>query len=324
MSPPRVRSGIAFALTCLALLSVLPVISNARPGDFPALAFATYLSLWQSIFGLPLFLAGLRGPDRGLFGKTVPRPLRRRTLGLSVLTGILFGLATLLYVLGVERAGAASAAVAIQAYPLFAILWESLFLGRRKTPRELALTGLMLAALYYLGTGGSGRIDGLSPWFLASLGVPLLWSIAHVIIKEEFARSPITPAQVTFLRVALSALFLGAATLAVAPGTLAAALAPRHQAYAAAMGLVYYLELVFWFHAVRHIDVSFASSITTPWPAVTMVLAALLLAEPIAPYQVAAFAVVAACIWGLTLAGLRKAAAPVPAIPDRPRPGKTP
>ena len=43
------------------------------------------------------------------------------------------------------------------------------------------------------------------------------------------------------------------------------------------LGLVYYLELIFWFYAVRHIDVSVASSITVPWPALTMVLAVLVL-----------------------------------------------
>lgn len=97
----------------------------------------------------------------------------------------------------------------MQACPVFAILWESLFLKRRKSMIELLLTAVLIVALSYLGTGGSFRIDGFSPWFLLALGVPLLWSIAHVIIREELGRTPVTPAEVTLLRVAVSTLFLG-------------------------------------------------------------------------------------------------------------------
>ena len=103
-------------------------------------------------------------------------------------------------------------------------------------------------------------------------------------------------------------LMLGALMLVIDPGALMdAALRPDFQVFAALMGLVYYLELVVWFYAVRHIDVSLASSITTPWPAFTMVLAALVLGDRIEPYQIVTFVVVAACIYGLTWAGLRKA-----------------
>ncbi|MEO1193861.1 MAG: DMT family transporter [Pseudomonadota bacterium] len=224
----------------------------------------------------------------------------------ALFTGMLFGLSTYLFVLGVEKAGAAKAAIAIQAYPLFAILWESLFLKRRKTPVELLLTGLLIATLYYLGTGGTFLLSGLSTWFLLCLGVPLLWSIAHVIIKEELGKTPITPAQVTFFRVAISTLFLLAVLAVEGSAALSAGILAVPQVLSALMGLVYFLELIVWFYAVRHIDVSFASSITTPWPAITMVLAVPLLGDRIETYQVLALLVVIACIYGLTLAGLRK------------------
>ena len=77
-------------------------------------------------------------------------------------------------------------------------------------------------------------------------------------------------------------------------------------AYAIGMGLVYYIELIVWFYAVRHIDVSLASSITTPWPALTMVLAAIFLGDPIQNYQLSALAIIGVCIYGLTLTSLRK------------------
>ncbi|MCP4317928.1 MAG: DMT family transporter [Hyphomicrobiales bacterium] len=307
LTSPSVGKGIALSLISLSLLGVMPVISNLRPSDVGALSFAFALSVWQVIFALPVFGFELKSGTMGIFGVDLSQRERTRMIAVALFTGGLFGLSTYLYVLGVEKAGAINAAIAIQAYPLFAILWESLFLNRRKSAVELTLTAVLIGTLYFLGTGGSFRMSGLSPWFLVSLGVPLLWSVAHVIIKEELGRTPITPAQVTFFRVAISTVFLFAVLAVAVPSGVAVGLSTIFQPMSALMGLVYFLELIVWFYAVRHIDVSLASSITTPWPALTMVLAAFFLGDAIETYQIVALLVVVACIYGLTLAGLRKA-----------------
>ena len=307
LASPSVGKGIALSLVCLALLGTMPIISNLRPSDIGALSFAFALSVWQTVFAAPVLALELRNGTRGIFGLDLPGRERRRMILVALFTGALFGLSTYLYVLGVERAGATNAAIAIQAYPLFAILWESLFLKRRKTAIELALTAILIGSLYYLGTGGTFRLSGLSPWFLVSLGVPFLWSIAHVIIREELSNTPITPAQVTFFRVAISTLFLLAIVAVAVPSGVGLGMSAVFQVMSAVMGLVYFLELIVWFYAVRHIDVSLASSITTPWPALTMMLAVPFLGDRIEAYQIVALLVVVACIYGLTMAGIRKA-----------------
>ena len=304
---PSIGKGIALSLVSLILLGVMPIISNLRPSVIQALPFAFALSVWQVIFAFPVFGLELKNGTKGILGIDVSRRERRRMIAIALFTGGLFGLSTYFYVLGVEKAGATNAAIAIQAYPLFAILWESLFLKRRKSPVELALTAVLIVTLYYLGTSGTFRMSGLSPWFLVSLGVPLLWSIAHVIIKEELGRTPITPIQVTFFRVSISTLFLLAVLVITVPAGIATGIDAILQVASAIMGLVYFLELIVWFYAVRHIDVSLASSITTPWPALTMVLAFVFLGDEIEFFQIWALIVVVACIYGLTLAGIRKA-----------------
>ncbi len=308
MTQDRSRAGLSFAFVCLLLLGVMPIIADGRPLAFDALNFAFFLSAWQLLFSLPLPLRELRSPHKGIFDAGLPPDLKRRTVAIILLTGAAFGLSTYLYVLAVEKAGPVGAAIAIQAYPLFAILWETLFLKRRKSALELLFTLMLLAALCYLVTGGTWRVERFTPWFLAALGVPFLWSIAHVIIKEVLDRTPITPAQVTFFRVLVSTLFLGLVSLAVSgPSGLSEALrSSEFQAFALIMGLVYYLELIFWFHAVRFIAVSVASSITVPWPALTMVLAAVFLGDTIEGYQIVAFAVVVASLYGLLFAGAKK------------------
>ncbi len=298
--------GIALSLVSLILLGIMPIISNLRAADVGALSFAFALSVWQVVFAAPLFVWEMRSGSKGIFSLDLSRREQGRMALVALFTGALFGLSTYLYVLGVENAGAANAAIAIQAYPLFAIFWETVFLKRRKTVVELGLTGVLLGALYYIGTGGTFMMSDLSPWFLVSLGVPLLWSIAHVIIKEELTKTPITPAQVTLFRVVLSTLFLLAVLVVVVPSGFDAGFSAVFQTMSAIMGLVSFLELIVWFYAARHIDVSLASSITTPWPALTMVLAVPFLGDTIEAYQVVALLIVVVCIYGLTHASLRK------------------
>ncbi|MGB0695139.1 MAG: EamA family transporter [Rhodospirillaceae bacterium] len=302
---PSIGKGILLALICLVLLGVMPIISNMRNAEIDALSFAFALSAWQVVFALPVFAWELRQGPVGVLAQSQTRQQRSRMVLVALFTGGLFGLATYLYVLGVEKAGAVNAAIAIQAYPLFAILWETLFLKRRKTALELGLTLGLILTLYVLGTGGTGRMEALSPWFLVSLGVPLLWSIAHVIIREELTKTPITPIQVTFFRVLLSTLFLLIVLAVLVPSGLSNGFAALFHGISVLMGLVYVAELFVWFYAVRHIDVSLASSITTPWPALTMMLAVPFLDARIELYQIGALVVVGACLYGLTWASLK-------------------
>ncbi|GAA4503162.1 EamA family transporter [Gluconacetobacter tumulicola] len=169
---------------------------------------------------------------------------------------------------------------------------------------------LVLAAPYFLATKGTWRPDGLSPWFVLALAVPALWSIAHVILREALASTQVTPHQVTVSRLAVSVALLFPLTLAIdgSGPTFSAAFDGRFQVFAIAMGLAYYLELIVWFNAMRHIDVSVASSITVPSPAVTMVLASALLGESVTGAQIAALTAVFLRLLGLVVAGLRKKA----------------
>lgn len=300
-------TGIALALISLLLLGGLPIISDRKPDSFDALVFAGYVSLWQLVCSTPGFLLERRGRASRPPGEFTRLPAQRRLAVLMIATGVMFGLATAMYIQGVDRAGAVSFAIALQAYPVLAILWETLFLGRGKSRPELFFTAVMIAALYVAGTEGRWTIEGFSPWFLFALGVPLLWSVAHVTLKEVIDATGITPSQIVFSRLLISTIFLWAAALiAGGPHDLVAALGDRRfQAFAVVMGVVYYLELINWFYAVRHIDVSLASSITAPAPIVTMLIAAVFLGDSVEMYQIVVMTVVVASLLGLIRAGSR-------------------
>jgi len=304
--------GISLAFICLFILGFMPIISNSRPFEFGALSFAFFLSVWQLLFSLPLLFRELMFSNKGIFKARLPARLKRKTIVIVVLTGVIFGLSTYAYVLALEKAGVISAAIAIQAYPLFAILWESLFLKRKKTVLELIFTFSLLGALYYLATNGTLRIAGISYWFVFALIIPFLWSVAHVIIKQALGKTPITPVQVTFFRVLVSAIFLLVVLMAVTdPASIMRDMNNYgFQKFAMIMGLIYYVELIFWFYAVRYIDVSVASSITVPAPALTMVFAVLFLNDTVETYQLITLCAIILSVYGLLFAGKRRSLQP--------------
>ncbi|MFX0077140.1 MAG: EamA family transporter, partial [Candidatus Hermodarchaeota archaeon] len=254
---PNRTIGVLLSFISLFLLGILPIISISRPMTLNVLNFAFFLSLWELICSLPLFFMELRKKNSGIFQKTLSLESRKKTFLVMGVTGVIFSASTFLYVLAFETAGTITAAIAIQTYPLFSILMEFLFFKKKKKVAEILFTLIMIIGIYYLGTEGTWLVIGFSPWFALALTVPLLWSVAHVTIKNTLDTSPITPNQVTFFRVIMSSVILFFINLIFyGPNNLFYGLFNvEFQIFGFLMGLVYYLELVNWFYAIKHVEV---------------------------------------------------------------------
>lgn len=299
------KKGILLSFISLLLLGVLPIIANSRPDDLSALSYAFYLSLWELVCSLPLLFIELKSHDKGIFARDVEPPVRKKSYLIMAVTGVIFSISTYFYVYSFEKAGTVSAAIAIQTYPLFSILWESIFLKKRKRWDELLFTGLIIVGIYFIGTEGTFAIQDFSIWFCVALITPFLWSIAHVTIKNTIDQSPISPNQVTFFRVLISSFLLFLLSMFIdGPQSVFGGLINfEFQKYAFLMGFVYYLELVNWFYAVKYVNVSVASTITTPTPVLTMILAVIFLSEKILVYQIIGMVVVFIALYGLIWRG---------------------
>jgi len=287
------------------ILGAMPVLSNARPTELGGLTFAIWLTIWQLVAALPLFAIERAGAKRR--GKAGAPKLPATALAVALLTGVLFGLSTWMYVVAAEKAGPVNMIIALQAYPLFAMIIEAVFLKKRKTAAEIGFTLLMIGAIVYLTTGGTFRLSEISWWSAFAVAIPMLWAVAHILVRQVLVCAQVTPNQITISRLAISGVFLLAIYGAtVADGTLGAALTDlSFQRAAIVMGVAYYAELILWFNAVRHIDVSLASSITVPAPAVTVLIAVVILGDTVQPYQILAMCVAVAAMYGLLLAGRR-------------------
>ena len=161
----------------------MPILASVRPAGASSLIFTVWMTLWQLVSALPLLLRERAAGHRRLLGKIAP-DRRRRTVTIALITGAMFGISTLMYVVAAERAGPVNMAIALQAYPLFAIAIEAALLGKRKNAAELACTGLMIAALLYLVTDGTFMPTDVSWWSVFALGIPLIWSLAHILLSR--------------------------------------------------------------------------------------------------------------------------------------------
>jgi drug/metabolite transporter (DMT)-like permease len=172
----------------------------------------------------------------------------------------------------------------------------------------MTFTLVIAASMVYLGTQGTWHLSTISGGFWLALVVPLLWSIAHVIIKEMMNAAAITPSEVIVTRVLIAALFLGFACLFMqgTGGLLTTGTNWKFQLVALLMGFAYYLELFFWFTAVKYIDVSKGASITAPAPAVTVLLALVLLGQKLHDYQITALVLVVGSVVGLIRYGRKE------------------
>ena len=298
---PNKKLGLVLSFICLLLLGIMPIISNSRPMTLNAADYTLFLSFWQVIFAVPLFSLSIIKPENGIFDKKIPAELKKKTMLVIPVIAVIFLFSTFLYVLTFEKAGTINAAIAVQSFPVFTILLETFLLSKKKNAKELVFTGVLIVALIYLGTGGTFILENMSFWFLLALGVPFLWSVAHLTLKHFMEKSALKPEQVIFFRVGIISVLLFI-TLLIFEGPdvlIKEFLNPVFQFYAIAMGLVYYVELYNWFHAIKNIEVSIAGSITTPTPVVTMVLAILFLNEILLSYQLIALIIVCLSLYGI-------------------------
>lgn len=296
--------GIAYAFLCLLLLGIMPILSASRPAGADGLIFAIGMTLWQLVFALPVSLAEAAS---GRAGASLRQGLRGRQGVIALVTGAIFTVSTLMYVVAAERAGPVNMVIALQSYPFIAMVLEAAIQGKRRSAAEIGWTLLMVVALIYLVTGGTMRPDRLSAWTAFAVGIPVLWAIAHMMLKHVMETTRATPAQVTISRLAIAFVLLLAVQMAFGrQGALTTALASVdfHKAVMA-MGLAYYLELLLWYGAMRHIDVSLGSSVTVPAPAVTILVTVVMLGGTVALWQVAAMVVITGALYGLLWSGRR-------------------
>lgn len=265
--------GSNWPLLKLLLLELPPLSARGVSGVAAGLGFA--LGAW--IFGV-----SLRVPT-GMW----PRLLLATALNVTAWMGLAtFGLTWL---------GASEGAIVAYTVPVWTALFAWPVLGERPTARRLAALILSLAGVVVL-FAGQGLEIGLekAPGIALMAAAPLLFALGTVLGKRHpLAMPPVAAVAWQVGLGCLPLLLLGFAFETQRWGTLSAqGWACMAWMTAVPLGLAY----LTWFEAIKRVPATFATVAMLLAPMVGVAGAAIFLAEPFGPREVAALA--------LTLAGV--------------------
>jgi len=262
----REALGTALALIGMFIYGLEPVVIKSNPSN--PISFAAFSALVAAILLWTSLL--WRGDWREVL--TCGDGLKKASL-----VG-LFGtaLAYLAYSFGAQMSTAINAALITRSEVLFSFLLSWVFLGERITRRLVGYSLFVLTGLVLVITQGRALELHLGDFLL--LLVPLFWQLGHVIAK----RLPYGPTTIAALRNTFGFLFLL---------PLAAATGVEFSSWVIVEGLIIALGQLIWYRAIKLINLSKATAIITPAPAVAIGIG-VLLGESFTPYHAVGFVLI--------------------------------
>ena len=285
--------GLIFALIVLIGNGIHPIINNLRPEEFSSTIFVLQMSIWEFLCAfIVLIIQKIKKKKnlKSVVTKSVSGQIcySKKHLFFRMLTiGLIFSIATYGYVEGLKLAGSISGSIALKISPIYAIIIGFIFLGEKINFKQIFITIFMLFGIYYLGTNGTFQMDQFSIGFAILLVVPLLWIIAHALTKQLLENKIFVPNQVIFIRTGIISLSFLIINL-IGSGwneLLLSFINPSFLLFSFLMGFTYFFMHFSWYSSITSIDLSYASALVTPSPAITTFFVFLLKMEEFHYYQ---------------------------------------
>lgn len=270
----RESQGTLLALLGMILYGLEPVIIKSNPSS--PLSFAAFSALFASLFLWPFLL--LTGNWRDLEEKPSYLPK-------AFLIG-LFGtaLAYLSYSYGARLSTAINASLITRAEVLFSFALSYMLLKEKITKRQAVYSLLVLLGLILVIT--QGRIITPRRGDVLLLMVPLFWQMGHVIAKNL----PYNPYLIATLRNTFGGILLF--IFALSSGL-------EFHPLSIAEGIIIAVGQVVWYLSIKRINLSKATAIITPAPAVAIGIS-ILLGERFTIYHAAGFILMTLGTLGIT------------------------
>jgi drug/metabolite transporter (DMT)-like permease len=226
-----------------------------------------------------------------------------RVAGLAAMGGIGYAGQSFTFFTALNYAPASLVALLLYLYPMFVTVLAAVFLHERLTPA--ALVALVLCSVGAgLTVGGAGLSGGSALGVLLGVSSAVIYSI-YITVGARVTRGVDPLACTTVICTAAAVVYAGMAVAGVPaqfPGTVAG-----WAASLAIAGLSTVVAILAFFAGLQKLGAAQASMLSTLEPVVTVVLAALLLGESIAPMQMAGGALILAGVLWLTRADAKPA-----------------
>ncbi len=300
--------GLIFALIVLIGNGIHPIINNLRPNEFSSTIFVMQMSMWEFFCALIVLFIQKIKKKKIVLNNEINKNTgqicysKKNLIFRMLIIGLIFTIATYGYVEGLKMAGSISGSIALKISPIYAIIIGFLFLGEKINVKQILITSFMLFGIYYLGTNGTFQMDQFSIGFAILLVVPFLWTIAHALTKSLLENKILIPNQVIFIRTGIISLsFLIINLIIYGNELLLSCINPSFLFFSFLMGFTYFFMHFSWYSSITSIDLSYASALVTPSPAVTALLAILLKQEDFHNYQIIGMVWAFVVLYGLIL-----------------------
>ncbi|MHA1619152.1 MAG: DMT family transporter [Promethearchaeota archaeon] len=307
--------GVAYALVVLLGNGIHPIINNSRPDELNGFLFVLLMSFWEFVTVISIslilkFRSRKNVPDQKSLTPINQTINRKKNFGILIGVGMIFSLATYLYVEGLINAGAVSGSIALKASPIYAFIIGALFFKERPKVGQIIFTFVILVGIYYLGTEGTWQMDAFTIWFGLLLLVPLLWVIGHSFTKPLLEKQEATPLYVIKIRsgVITTILLIFSLFLYGFGEIISVFLSWDVFVSSFLMGFIYFLMHYSWYSSIKTISIAYASALVTPSPLFTALFAWMFLNEPLLPYHFIGLLITIIGLYGLIWINSRKTA----------------
>jgi drug/metabolite transporter (DMT)-like permease len=264
-----------------------PIIAKARPKVLDAYIFAATTCLIMAIIYFPLMLME-RKRIKQLFISN-PSFLQEKPNLLNgwkkyklflIYVGINFAITQFLFFVAYENAGAINGALAQQTQFIYALLFGYLIYHEKISKTQLLFSCILFIALIFTVTQGSFNLIEINIGVFVMCIVCALWLFAHTLSKPLLENGEISAVQLAFIRNLISGSILISTYFIFYPiENIKLFLSPINMFFFIAMGVIYAIDLLFWYKSLSYIEVSKASVIVSPMPILTAVFAFFILGE---------------------------------------------
>ncbi len=306
--------GVAYALVVLVGNGIHPIINNSRPDELNGFLFVLLMSFWEFITSMCISLLGKYRKKKANLHQKPPTSIHspinhKKNIGILIGVGMIFSVATYLYVEGLINAGAVSGSIAMKASPIYAFIIGALFFKERPKFGQIFFTFIILVGIYYLGTEGTWQMDTFSLWFGLLLLVPLLWVIGHSFTKPLLEKGQVTTLRVIQIRSGVITTILLIISLFLFGFQEVVNIFISWEAFVSSflMGFIYFLMHYSWYNSIQTISIAYASALVTPSPLITAFLAWMFLDEALLPFHFIGLLITIIGLYGLIWINSKKA-----------------
>ncbi len=291
----NLKKGITYGSIGVVLLSLQPVIANARPLIIDPYLFAAITALIEAVIFLPPYLFERRrlsknkNPElnRDVIDSLLNGWKRKRNLRLLGIIGVIFSIVPVLMYIGFRIAGAINSVLTFKSEIIFALIFGSIFLQEKRLSKvQIIFCVFLFFGLILAITQASFNLLDFNLGVIILTISVALFTLIHTFTKSGFDRNELFPTQVVFIRNLMSGVILFVVYILIFPiENLRIIIEFENFIFFLLMGIDYGFSLFVWYKTLTYIQIGKASIINSLTPIVTAFFSWIILGEIFTVYH---------------------------------------